>query len=183
MSNHAEVHGSGKDSVRVEANQSCLLTVAAGLSLLIPAAVGFLHSKVPTILYPFPALTVLPALALSSLELWAVAALVPPLLFFAWNPGLLRGMGKIPKRSNWLLIAMIVFSAFWFIIGWHDGIHYQGATYVHAVAIVNVAWVALLAVAFTRYGRYESFVVGVALHWALFLWLAWYALPYLGELP
>jgi hypothetical protein len=161
-----------------------LAAVISGLTLLIPAFFGLLISKVPTIFCPFPALTVLPAFALSSLHLWSAAVTVPPLLFFLWNPGLFRGERKFPKRSRWLLVAAIALSVIWFIVGRSNGFHYQGARYVYTVALANLAWIGLLSVIFRAYWRREpSFNVNLVFHWLLFAWLAWYAFPYLGELP
>ena len=147
---------------------------------MIPASLGLLTARVPTILSPFPAMTVLPAFFLSPVG----AVAVPPLLFFAWNPGLLRGEGKIPKRSFVLLVATAIFSFIWFVVDWKNGLHYQGEGYVYTVLAVNVAWITLLGIAFARYWKRDSsFSVSLVLHWVLFAWLAWYAFPYLGELP
>lgn len=161
-----------------------LLVVVSGLTLLIPAFLGLLVSKVPTILCPFPALTVLPAFALSSLHLWTAAVTVPPLLFFLWNPQLFRGEGKLPQRSSWLTVAAMILSVIWFIAGWKDGFHYQGARQVYAVTVANLAWIGLLSAVISGYRKREpSFKMNLVFHWILFAWLAWYAFPYLGELP
>ena len=181
MSNNIEADGSS--IVEGGMNQAYVPTIIAGLTLVIPAVVGLLHSKVPTVLYPFPALVVLPAFAFSLLQLWVAAALVPPLFFFAWNPGLLKGKSKVPKRSGWLLLVGTGLTAVWFAAGWRDGMHYQGSTYVYSVFFGNVVCILSLGAAFVRCKRGESFAANLAFHWALFLWLAWYALPYLGELP
>jgi len=174
----------GRGSIDQRTLKDRLAVFVSGSTLLIPACLGLLVSKVPTIFCPFPALTVLPAFALSSLHLWSTAVTVPPLLFFLWNPGLFRGERKVPKRSRWLLIAAIALSVIWFIVGWSNGFHYQGAKYVYTVALANLAWIGLLSVIFRAYRRREpSFNVNLIFHWLLFAWLAWYAFPYLGELP
>jgi hypothetical protein len=64
-------------------SKPAVITFVAGLGLLIPAAIGLLPSGVPTVLSPFPALTVIPALLFSDLHLVYVAVMVPMLLFFA----------------------------------------------------------------------------------------------------
>jgi hypothetical protein len=91
----------------------------AGFGLLIPAVMGLLASGVPTILCPFPALTVLPAFFLSK-----VAVGVPTLLFFLWNPGLGRGETKVPKRSYTLLAVATLLSVLYFVSGWKLGVQY-----------------------------------------------------------
>jgi hypothetical protein len=156
--------------------------ILSGLTLLIPASLGLLVSRVPTIFCPFPSLTVLPGFVLFALHPGAV--IVPPLLFLAWNPGLFRSEGQLPRRSRWLLVITIVLSMFWFFLGWRDGLHYQGATYVYSVALANVVWSGVLLAIFARYrGAEPSFKASLVFHWILFAWLAWYAFPYLGELP
>ena len=150
--------------------------ILIGLTLLIPASLGLLLSRVPTVFCPFPALTVLPSFVLSSLH--PAAVVVPPLLFFLWNPGLLRTESQLPKRSRWLLVAAVLLSVIWFVVGWKDGLHYQGVRYVYTLTLVNVAWIGLLSVMFARYRRSESsFKANLVFHWILFAWLAWYAFP------
>jgi hypothetical protein len=177
-----EIHNSG--SIQDGIMRVRLAALASGSALLIPAALGLLVSRTPMSFCPFPALTVLPAFVLSPLHLWSAAVIVPPLLFFLWNPGLLRGESKLPKRSPWLLVAAIALSVIWFIVGWKDGLHYQGARHVYIVTATNVVWIGLLSVLFGWYrGQEPSFKLNLVFHWILFAWLAWYAFPYLGELP
>jgi hypothetical protein len=157
-----------------------LATFIAGCGLLIPASLGLLMSRVPVALGPFPALTTLPALVFSR----AFAVGVPSLLFFLWNPGLFRGDSEIPRRSLGLLVVATVLSIIWFVVGWSHGVRYQGAGYVYKVSLANVAWLACLLAAFVRFRKNKSsFGLNLALHWLLFAWFAWYAFPYLGELP
>ncbi|MGA7841780.1 MAG: hypothetical protein WCA34_12720, partial [Candidatus Acidiferrales bacterium] len=113
-----------------------------------------------------------------------LAVAVPMLLFFAWHPGLLHGDAKIPKRSYILLPAVILLDVADFVTNWNWGLQYQGAHFTHVVCAVNVAWAAFLVLAFARtWKKPSSFAYSLFLHWMLFAWLAWYAFPYLGELP
>ena len=80
-------------------SKGAIATAAAGLGLLIPASLGLLVTDVPTVLCPFPLITVVPAFFLSGQGMLKLAVAVPMLLFFAWHPGLLHGDAKIPKRS------------------------------------------------------------------------------------
>jgi hypothetical protein len=112
------------------------------------------------------------------------AVAVPMLLFFAWHPGLLHGDAKIPKRSYVLLIAVILLDVAYFGTSSKWGLQYQGSRYTHAVCAINVAWAVFLILAFARsWKKTPSFAYSLFLHWMLFAWLAWYAFPYLGELP
>jgi hypothetical protein len=165
-------------------SKSVVATMMAGLGLLIPASVGLLVASVPTILCPFPLITVWPAFFLSGQGMLYTAVAVPMLLFFAWHPGLLHGDAKIPKRSYVLLIAVILLDVAYFGTSWKWGLQYQGAHYTHVVCAVNIAWAAFLVLAFARtWKKPQSFAYSLFLHWMLFAWLAWYAFPYLGELP
>ena len=101
-----------------------------------------------------------------------------------WNPGLLFGDGKIPKRTSVLLAILTVLSVAWFVAGWKFGMEYQGAEYTYTVCILNVTSICFLALGFVRnWGKESSFSVNLVLHWILFAWLAWIAFPYLGEMP
>jgi hypothetical protein len=164
--------------------ESAKLTRIIGFTLFFPAVIGLGFGGVPSVLGPFPALTVLPAFHLSARPLSLAVLFVPVLLFFAWNPGLFRGDAKIPKRSYVLLALATVLSIFWFVSGWSYGLKYRGPEFTYVVCIVNIAWIAFLWVMFARAWRVgSSFKTNLFLHWRLFAWLAWYAFPYLGELP
>jgi hypothetical protein len=165
-------------------SKSAVAAGMAGLGLLIPASMGLFVSNVPTILCPFPALTVIPAFFLSDRYFWRAAVLVPVLFFFVWHPGLFRGETKIPKRSYGLLLVAILLGIADFVTSWNWGLHYQGIRYLRVVCAVNVAWAAFLVFAFARSWKAPStFRSNLFLHWMLFAWLAWFAFPYMGELP
>jgi hypothetical protein len=161
-----------------------IATFMAGLALLIPASLGLLLTGVPTKFCPLPLLTVLPAFVLSSWRLSYAAIIIPTLLFFIWHRGLFRGDGTVPRRSYALLAILAVLSIAYFVANWQLGLRYEGVEYTRIVCFVNVAWTGFLLFAFTRAWRHgSSFKTSLFLHWMLFAWLAWYAFPYLGELP
>ena len=166
------------------ASKSAITTGVAGFGLLVPACLGLFLTGTPTILCPFPTLTILPAFLLSNFGLWKAAIAVPTLCFFVWHPGLFHGESKIPKRSYVLLIILILLSAAYFVVSWKWGLQYQGAKFTHVVCGVNALWIVFLALGFARAWRKPpSFRHSLFLHWMLFAWLAWYAFPYMGELP
>jgi hypothetical protein len=167
-------------------SESAVATGMAGLGLLIPASLGLLVSGVPTIWCPFPILTILPSFLLAEHEhgLWKVAVAVPMLCFFAWHPGLFRGESRVPKRSYVLLMITALLSVVYFVTSWELGSRYQGLLFTREVCAANVAWVGFLGLAFARAWKQPfSFKYSLFLHWMLFAWFAWYAFPYLGELP
>jgi len=154
------------------------LLVGATLSLLVLCS---LHSQDgPTILYPWPALVLVPSI-LFHLR-WAAVA-VPAVLFLAWNPGLSRGDREIPRRSYISLAVAAALSVVWFLVGWKDGLVIQGAKYTYSVALINIIWMGLLSALSIRSRRTPpSFEISLLLHWLLFAWLAWYAFPFFGEI-
>jgi hypothetical protein len=155
-----------------------LLTIAAGLSLLIPVLFWLFSKEGPTLLYPFPALMFIPSFLLRR-----AAVLVPVVLFFVWNPGLFGGEANIPRRSYILLITATVLSVLWFAVGWRDGLAVQGAKYNYAISGINALWMVVLWLLFSRSRKEEpSFTTNLAVHWVMFAWLAWYAFPFMGEL-
>jgi hypothetical protein len=160
-----------------------LATTIGGLGLLIPSAMGLLVTGYPTILHPFPAITVLPAFFLASAHLWMAGTAVPIIFFFSWSPRLWQGETRVPKRSSVLLAAAAFLSIIWFVFGWKLGLHYQGPAYTYWVCAINVAWIVILAVSIARCQRANSFASNLIFHWLLFAWLGWFAFPYLGELP
>jgi hypothetical protein len=163
---------------------SRLLAIAAGLCLLIPAWIGLFSSGVPTLYSPLPTLTTLPAFVLSRWHLQSLAVLVPSIFFFLWNPGLLLNRRpNVPKRTIALLGLLTLLTIVDFVFEWNDGVRYQGAYHTMAICIINLVWLVVLWWAVIHWWRQPSFSVNLLSHWFLFAWLAWYAFPYLGELP
>jgi hypothetical protein len=160
-------------------------TAIAAAGLLIPASAGLLLSGVPTVLCPLPATTVFPAFFLSQWHLSKSAIIVPTLLFFAWCPPFFTGDASIPKRSRLLFWTIVALNIAYFALNWKAGVHYQGARYVTVITLMNLGWAGFLSLGLVKQGgstigrSYSSLVW----HWTLFAWLAWYAFPYMGELP
>jgi hypothetical protein len=166
------------------ASKNVVLTLMTGFGLLIPASIGLLVSGVPTILCPFPTLTILPAFLLSNSHLWKAAIALPTLLFFVWHPGLFRGEARVPTRSYALFFIATILTVVYFVVSWKWGLQYQGLRFTHVVLVVNIACISSIGLAFARSWKgASSFKYSLFLHWILFAWLAWCAFPYLGELP
>jgi len=62
-------------------------------------------------------------------------------------------------------------------------VEFEGIRYVRIVGIANIIWTTFLVSLFAAFRSRASFKKNLFLHWMLFVWLAWYAFPYLGELP
>jgi len=156
---------------------SATLTLMAGICLSVPAMIS-LSAGEPNPLSPMPLLVVVPAFLVH-----VGAVIVPVLLFFAWNPSLFRGREIVPQRTYWLLGISILSNVVWFVAGWKWGVEFEGIRYVRLVGIANIIWATLLVSLFAAFRKRASFKKNLFLHWMLFVWLAWYAFPYLGELP
>ncbi|HKR96884.1 MAG TPA: hypothetical protein VJW55_16020 [Candidatus Angelobacter sp.] len=163
-------------------------TAATGIALLAPAYCGLLLYGTPRLLCPFPTITILPAFILLSaglegLAVEVLAILVPTILFFLWNPELFRGQTKFPIRSLVLLAILTVLTPIYFVGSWSLGLHYQGPKFTYGTCAANIAWLLALWAIFILARSKASFSVNLLAHFLLFTWLAWYAFPYLGELP
>ncbi len=164
--------------------KSTLLTLLAGLCLLIPGYFGSRNAG--CILSPVPLLplffVVVFAPYMYGLDAQKLLVVLPTFLFFAWNPRLLRGQVSTPKRTYVLVAVGIVLGVAYLVHGWSFGIKTQGVEYTLLVCVENFAWSAILCVLFFRSWKAEpSFVRNLALHWVLFAWLTWYAFPFLGH--
>jgi hypothetical protein len=63
-------------------------------------------------------------------------------------------------------------------------LHYLATSLPVLLFFVNAGWAVALVFAFVRtWQNGASFRTSLFVHWMLFAWLAWYAFPYLGELP
>ena len=152
------------------------VTFIAGIGLVLAASAG--------LVFPLSAFVLIPAFFLVSSHLTYLTVGIPMVLFFAWNISLFKGSNRMPKRTYGLYAAMVVLSAAYFVAAWKDGVHFQGKEYTVGVCAIDVAWAGVLGVILWRYPRTNrSFACNLAVHWALFAWLAWCAFPYFGELP
>lgn len=140
----------------------------------------------PQIYAPFNLVVILPMFlvgaVLGEANAWAAVTVVP-IFFCLWCWPVLRGQSTLPNRSFVLLILVIGLSAFSLIVGRQFAIKYHGRDYVVGVAAISALWWALLGTLAWRVRRRPSFSRNLWFHTVLFAWLAWYAIPYLAELP
>ncbi len=111
----------------------------------------------------------------------AAAFALVPILFLVWCRSLFSGDPIVPRRSLWALAVLTVLSVWYFVIAWPYGLRHQGHAYTMFVLAANAAFLATIAALGVRARRQPSFAVSLAFHGLLFLWLAWYAFPSLGE--
>ena len=176
------------------------------MSLLIPLWMVILPASADMCLGPqlrfIPGIIVISLFALGGPERWVpstgylvfvLAQMAAALIFFAWNSRLFLREIQVPKRTYVLFVAAVVLHIFWYAqvfappscIG--RGIPFVINSFRLGASVwfltsnffaVNCFWVAALGIMFTRSWKKEpSFKNNLFLHWALFAWLAWSALP------
>jgi glucan phosphoethanolaminetransferase (alkaline phosphatase superfamily) len=118
---------------------------------------------------------------LRTLWLSAVAALPITLAFIAWSKEpILRG--AIPRRSIVLLAVVIAASLLFFVAGWSHGVQWQGFRHTAALAAINATFGLVPVAALLKHRSSLAPGSSLVFHGALFLWLTWFAFPWLGEL-
>jgi hypothetical protein len=168
--------------------KNTLLTLVAGLCLLFPPY----FAPPPGLTSPFVLLTIPLDVAFSWMgkgywlertEILQVVMLVlPALFFFAWNPRLLSGQARTPRRTYILVVLGVAVGIANLVVSWSYGLRFQGFEYTLFAEAESAACIAVLCVLFFRSWRgAPSFGWNLALHWVFFAWLAWFAFPYLGE--
>jgi hypothetical protein len=154
-------------------------SLACAGAVLLMTAVPPLLAGSPALFAPLP----LPWIALYLVLLGPLAFAIPAAWFLAWTPQLRAGAGTVPRRSVLLLAVLAALSAWWGVEGWSFGVQYQGIGYTRAVLAVTAGWIIVLAGLCGWAWRRPSFARSCLFHTLLFVWIGWYAFPYLGELP
>ena len=113
----------------------------------------------------------------------AVVLAVPPILFWAWAPHLFSGRHEVPRRTIWLFGTLVVLSIVWFVVGWKDGLQYEGLDFTVGTAAISLMCAALIALLLRRSRRSSSFEAALGATWLIFAWVLTFAFPYLGETP
>ena len=165
---------------------------ACGIMILFAGTASVLHGM-PAIWSPMPLLVVIPSfligatpirrvadLPFGDLIFSALAAAPITIAYFAWSIGPVA-TSKIPVRSVVLLALTAVFTLVSLFVGWKAGVRSQGLTHTIAVAVVNFLLAAATFFALVIHSKSPSYGLSLCFHGTLFLWLAWFAFPWLGE--
>lgn len=170
---------------------------AAPLAVVVAAigvwAIGCLaiYTSQPSWVSPYLLAVIVPALwlafGLSTIELGSIVLFVSSVpiacLYILWSAHLFRASAILPVRSIALLALLMLLTMWGAYVSWPYGLKYQTreyTLYLDIAALVALTGLIALAV-WTR--RAPSFAKNFAFHTALFAWIAWGALPWLGELP
>lgn len=170
------------DTEVVRPGRSAVAPVLATAALVGIAGFLSIRANVPSVSSPFALLTTLPAVWIFA-RAQPLASLPIVLGFLMSSPHLLRRTTVIPRRSAVTLFAFMVVNAAWFLLGWSYGIEYQGLSHVLYVAAWNVVFIGAALTLLLINSRTPRFEINLAFHGTVFVWLAWCALPWLGEMP
>lgn len=155
-----------------------LLTVLAGLALLVPAW-QFMLADLPALLVPYPFAVLAPAVLLGEYVLpgyervallAAMAILVAAFWLFARGP--FRGDRTVPRRVFVAVLAIGALDLAWYF---HEP---QSGALAAVFMAANLALFALSIGLYFAARRVPSFALNLACHWLPFFWLAWCAFPY-----
>jgi hypothetical protein len=188
------------DDLRTEADKHDLEVRtgrrAAALVLATAALVGVagflsIREDVPSWSSPFALLTTFPAFWIFELDerTWspavpfALSSLPVVMGFLLSSLHLLRKTTEIPQRSVKTLFAFILLNALWFWAGWAYGIQYQGRSHVLYIAVCNAAFIGAALGLLLINSKTPRFGINLAFQGVVFAWLAWCALPWMGEMP
>ena len=161
-------------------------------ALVFVGGTASIVAGVPTIWSPFPLLNVMsgfmvaatpinsPDVPFKTLWLSAMAAIPLTLIFFFWSR---RPVAEslVPMRSIILLAVVVGLSVACFVAGWSYGVHYQGLSHTASLACINAAFTLVAIAILIKHKSSPSRHGSLAFHGALFVWLTWFAFPWLGE--
>jgi hypothetical protein len=164
---------------------------ACGIMILVAGTLSILRG-VPAVWSPFPLLVVIPSFLIGATPIRLLAALpfgdfilsilaaIPiTAAYFAWSIGPVA-TSRIPLRSVVLLVVVAAITLVVFIVGWKDGVRYQGLSHTVALALINFVLFVAIFIILILHRTAPSNVLSQTFHGALFLWLSWFALPWLG---
>jgi len=167
-----------------------LTSVVVGIAGFISASTGF-----PTAAQPISLAVAIPALYIADFfylnldmdSLWQTPLLTLSCLpvvcaFLLWSLHLFRASAVVPARSVVLFLILVLLVAADLGWCWSSGVEYQGLRFTVLMIVWNSAFVTMLALTLIRARCSPSFLRNLLFHGILFVWIAWCAFPWLGEL-
>lgn len=151
-----------------------------GVMVIAGQSLGLFGGGSPTLMSPSSLPLILPAF------LGVPAGLVAMLfgvVFLSWQTALLRGAAAVPRRTVILWAATTILSGAYFATSWRSGLLYEGLPYTRTSLVLNLFLLVVCTVLLWRARTVPSFGHALSAQTALFVWLATFAFPYLGEGP
>ena len=146
--------------------------IAVGIVGAVVFFVGF-----PSVVAPVPIYLLLLAWTMS----FAAVLVLPVIYFLSAYYG-----SRIQSYPAWVIALILLIAAldvWYFTEAWGYGIKWQGATYTHRMAILNIVSLGTVSI-IGAWGAFRNSIKATKIaHLCLFIVLAWCAFPTLGELP
>lgn len=102
-------------------------------------------------------------------------------MFWMWPGGPGRSRANIPWHFA-LFVFLIGGLNFWYLLeSWDYGLEYQGLEYTRDISRLSILSWQVLGVLYGIWLRKKTYYRALAFFLYFFLWLNWYAFPYLGE--
>jgi len=159
-----------------------MFTLLAGVSLAFLSAVsiGMFVGESPSLVAPSSMVIMIPAFLSWP---WYVVFGLPVFTFWLWAYQLYFGVVAIPTRSLMLFVFEFLASMVWFILGWRNGIEFQGRSFTLGTLLLSLLVASTLSVVTVSAWRRPTWAKSLASHWLAWAWLVTYAFPYLAESP
>lgn len=154
--------------------------LVAGLSLLTALRWA------PSLVTPLNLIVVAPVLLLAPTLGSATniaVAMVFAVLAVIWCIPIVRRGTRIPTRSVVLLVVAGALAIACLAMDYLSGSIRRPTEHAVCVVAISLGWWMALCMLVIMARRRPSISRNLMFHVALFAWLAWYAIPYLGELP
>lgn len=149
---------------------------AIGIAALSYATMA---GPVPSILTPYSFTVVAPYFRVGRFG----SILIWPIVFLLWGIPLFAKARNIPTQSALLASVLWILGLAWHAAGARTGVIHDGLLDVVVLAVLNVAVGSLLLWLYHSGRKAPSFASNFAFHWLIVAWLAWGAMPWLGEGP
>jgi hypothetical protein len=151
-----------------------MLVGAAGIAALSYATMA---GNVPTLLTPFSFTVVTPFFRVGRLG----SILIWPTVFLLWGLPLFAKARAIPSKSAVVAGILWGLGLVWLAIGARTGVVHEGALMVGGLAVLDLGLGGLLLWLYRKDRKAPAFANNYAFHWLVVAWLAWGAMPWLGE--
>jgi len=113
---------------------------------------------------------------------WPVACSFIPVIFIFWTRKLYINEGKVPWRSVIFFPIMMLLSIVFLATSWEYGLKYQGKIHTLAMYGCNLLFWVMMIFLYLINRKKQKFIFNFFFHLVSFIWLAWVAFPWLGEL-
>ena len=110
-----------------------------------------------------------------------IGGVILPVLFIAWNPGLMSGAVRVPTRSLVLVGGVALATCAYMVTFWSSGLGVPGLAYLQQIAVLNVGILAVIVALAVMAIKRPGFRWNLMFHWVLFAWAGSYAFAWLTE--